>query len=421
MRLLDDAAATRAPGARAPSPAREPGERDRDPHLHLYGALTPAQSLDLTQGHPVDWGWLAGRWREAGLTPPDFATLARRHRAGEPVLAALTIEASGFASFQARYDLVIACSRWASGRHDRWSGDTAAEVTQVCALVAREHGPAEARVLVPGTATDAWVEPALDHLASAAAAHGLHLALSLPRAQPLRHWPLVAAAAARHACITGIDLCGIEDEPSAHAPLAAAIAAWNRQHGRSLALLVHVGEQLRGVQPLSAVRRVWDAVALGADRLGHALAVRLAPSAWPATPVWERTDERRARLAWLQWQAADLGLDAEAIDNQLAALADRDPAAQLAAEPSDPGLLRACQEAVLARIRQAGRTIEICPTSNCVVSGAPLASHGIERLGAAGVAWVVGSDDPGILGTTWAKEVALTSGTAAPTDHTAER
>jgi hypothetical protein len=41
-----------------------------DPHLHLYGALTPGQALELAQGHAVDWGWLAGRWREAGLSPP---------------------------------------------------------------------------------------------------------------------------------------------------------------------------------------------------------------------------------------------------------------------------------------------------------------------------------------------------------------
>jgi len=379
-----------------------------DPHLHLYGALTPGQALDLAEGHAVDWGWLAGRWREAGLQPPDFAALARRHRARETdadqeLAAALSGGPAGFAAFQARYDLVIACSRWATGRHDRWEQATADEVARVCALVAA-RGPAEARVLLPGTASAAWAEAALAHLAQAAAANGLHLAISLPRSAPLRHWPQVAAAAADHPAITGIDLCGIEDEPAAHAPLAAAIAAWNGAHDRRLDLLVHVGEQLGAVQPLTAVRRVWDAVAVGADRLGHALAVRLDPAAWPATPAWERVDERRARLEWLQWQAADLGLDADALDSELTALTGRDDASQLAAEPVDPGLLRACQDAVLARIRQAGRTIEVCPTSNRVISGAPVAAHGINRL--ASLDWVVGSDDPGILGTTLAEEQA---------------
>lgn len=377
-----------------------------DRHLHLYGALTPRQALELAQGHAVDWGWLAGRWHEAGLAPPDFAALARRHAAGEgdadrELAEALAAGPAGFAAFQARYDLVIACSRWANGRHDRWSHETAEEIDRVCALAAA-RGPAEVRVLLPGTASDAWAEAALTHLATATERHGLRLALSLPRSAPLRHWPLVAAAIARHGGITGIDLCGVEDEPSDHATLAAAIAACPRRP----AFLVHVGEQLRAVQPLTAVRRVWDAVALGADRLGHALAVRLDPSAWPSTPAWERVDERRARLAWLQWQADDLGLDADAIDRGLADLATRDPASQLAAEPPDPGLLRACQDAVLARIRQAGRTIEVCPTSNRVVSGAPVSAHGIERLRAAGVSWVVGSDDPGILGTTLADEIA---------------
>lgn len=383
-----------------------------DRHLHLYGALTPGEALDLAEGHAVDWGWLAGRWRSAGLVPPDFAALARRHRAREAdadraLAEALSGGPPGFAAFQARYDLVVACSRWASGRHDRWSRETADEVARVCALVAA-RGPAEARVLIPADAGEAWVEPALAHLAAEAARHGLQLAISLPRAAPLRHWPLVAAAAARHPCITGIDLCGIEDEPASHAPLAAAIAAWNRGRARRLELLVHVGEQLRAVQPLTALRRVWDAVALGADRLGHALAARLDPAAWPPTPAWERVDERRARLAWLQWQAGDLGLDADAIDAALAELSGRDGASQLAAEPTDAGLLRACQDAVLARIRRAGRTVEVCPTSNRVVAGVEVARHGIDRL--AGIAWLVGSDDPGILGTSLAAELRLCGG-----------
>lgn len=380
-----------------------------DPHLHLYGALTPGQALDLAEGHAVDWGWLAGRWRAAGLQPPDFAALARRHRARETdadaeLAAALAGGPPGFAAFQARYDLVVACSRWATGRHDRWEPAVAEEVDRVCALVAA-RGPAEARVLLPGTASEGWAEAALDHLARAAAAHGLRLAISLPRSSPLRHWPQIAAAAARHTCITGIDLCGVEDEPAQHAPLAAAIAAWNATHGRRLALLVHVGEQLFPVQPLTALRRVWDAVALGADRLGHALAARLDPAAWPPVPRWERVDERRARLAWLQWQAGDLGLDADAIDAELAGLTGRDDANQLPAGPVDPGLLRACQESVLARIRQAGRTLEVCPSSNRVVSGAPVATHGLDRL--AGLDWLVGSDDPGILGTDLAAERRL--------------
>ena len=375
-----------------------------DPHLHLYGALTPGQALALAQGHAVDWGWLAGRWREAGLDPPDFAALARR-QADRELAMAMAAGPAGFAAFQARYDLVVACSRWASGRHDRWSRETADEIEHVCGLAAA-RGPAEVRVLLPGTASDAWAEAALDHLAQAAQRHGLHLALSRPRSAPLRHGPLVAAAIRRHACLTGIDLCGIEDEPSNHAALAAALTACPRRP----AFLVHVGEQLRGVQPLTAVRRVWDAVVVGADRLGHALAVRLDPLAWPETPAWERVDERRARLAWLQWQAEDLGLDADAIDAELAGLASRDPASQLAAEAVDPGLLRACQDVVLARIRQAGRTIEVCPTSNRVVSGAPVSAHGLGRLRAAGVSWLVGSDDPGILGTSLAAEIAHAAG-----------
>lgn len=383
-----------------------------DRHVHLFGIPTPGELLDLSEGHAVDWASLAGRWREAGLEPPDFPALARRHRGGDGGAAAELAKAlaggpSGFAAFQARYDLAAACSRWGSGDHRHWDAATAEEVDRVCAIAAR-RGPAEVRALLPGGATPAWAAAALDHLARCCARHGLALAPSLPRADSLRHWPVVAAAAASHACITGIDLSGIEDEPARHAPLAAALAAWNATHApRRLQLLVHAGEQLRAVQPLTALRRVWDAVALGADRLGHALSARLDPEAWPATPAWERTDERRARLAWLQWQAGDLGLDADAIDGELAALDGLPDERMHPAEGADPGLLRACQDAVLARVRRAGRVIEVCPTSNRIVSGAAIAAQGIDRLAAGGVAWVVGSDDPGLLATDFATESAL--------------
>jgi hypothetical protein len=380
----------------------------RDPHLHLYGALTPGQALDLAAGHAVDWGWLAGRWLAAGLAVPDFAAVARRHRAGEAdadreLELALAGGPAGFAAFQARYDVVVACSRWATGRHDRWEAATAGEVEQVCALVAA-GGPAEARVLLPAAATPAWCAAALDQLAVSAARHGLGLAISLPRRNSLRHWPAVVAAAERHAGIGAVDVCGIEDEPAQLAPLAAAVTAYNHSHPRRLALLIHVGEQLRAVQPLTAVRWVGEALALGADRLGHALAIRLDPAAWPDPPAWERSDERLARLGWLLGHAGALGLAAEALTADIAALAGRDPASQHAAEPTDRGLLRACQELVLAQVRDSGRVIEVCPSSNRMISGTPLERHGLERL--VGCRWVVGSDDPGILGTDLAREQA---------------
>jgi hypothetical protein len=173
-----------------------------------------------------------------------------------------------------------------------------------------------------------------------------------------------------------------------------------------LDLLVHVGEQLGGIQPASAVRRVHDALALGAARLGHALAVRLDPADWPASPAWERADERRLQLAWELRHAGRLGLDAAAVASESSALNGLDPDRQIAPRTADPGRLRAMQELVLADIRDAGASVEVCPTSNRVVSGLPVIRHGIRRLAAAGVSWVVGSDDPGVLGTDLAAELA---------------
>lgn len=383
----------------------------RDPHLHLYGALTPAELLTLAAGRAIDWGPAAEAWRSAGAEPPDFAALALAARhggaedAGARLAAALRALPPGTASLTARFALVHACTRWGSAPHRHWDAAIAEEVERACAWVGGRW-PAEARVQIPADAHPRWVEAALAHLAGAAARHGLLLSISLPRAAPLAHWPLVAAAAAAHPVIIGIDLAGIEDEPTRHAPLAAAIAAWNRAHApRRLQLLVHVGEQLDLVPPLTALRRVWDAVAIGADRLGHALAARLDPAWWPPGPRWQRADGRRADLAWLQWQAADLGLDADALDAELAELARLDPAQQVPLPPVDPGLLAACQAAVRERLRATQRTVECCPTSNLAMTGAPLAAHGYERL--EGLAWTIGTDDPGLLGTTLERERQL--------------
>lgn len=375
-----------------------------DPHVHLFGTVAPALALELAAGHAVDWGWLAGRWRDAGLEPPDFAAAASS-RGGDALRAALDQPHAGFAAFQARYDLVAACSRWASGRHDRWDPAIGAELRRVFAGLE----PGEYRVLLPGTASAHWVEAALAELSAACAAGpGRSLAISVARGDPLRHWAAVTTAMARGAPITGIDLCGVEDEPGDHRDLAAAVAAWNAgRPERRLALLLHVGEQLRAVQPASAIRRVHDALRLGADRLGHALAVRIDPADWPATPAWERIDERRRQLAWELANAGRLGLDTAAIQDGLRALDGCDGDRQIEPRPRDDGFLGALQQLVLDDLARAGTMVEVCPTSNRVVSGLAIDRHGLDRLRAAGVRWTVGSDDPGVLGTDLARERAL--------------
>lgn len=380
-----------------------------DRHVHLYGCVGPALALELAAGHAVDWGWLAGRWTEAGLAVPDFPGLCARHRAGDPDAArrlgdALHTGKPGFAAFQARYDLVVACSRWAGDAHQHWSAGIDDELARVWDGL----GPGEYRVLIPASATPAWVAAALDALGRhCRRAPGRTVAISVPRSAQLRHWPQISAARQAGCPITGIDLCGVEDEPAGHAPLAAAVATWNSEHpGLPLDLLVHVGEQLGGIQPASAVRRVHDALALGASRLGHALAVRLDPADWPAAPAWERVDERRLQLAWELRHAGRLGLDPAALASESSSLDGLDPDRQIAPRHADHGRLRAMQDLALEDIRGTGVAVEVCPTSNRVVSGLPVIRHGIGRLAAAGVSWVVGSDDPGVLGTDLAAELA---------------
>ncbi|MCS6969454.1 MAG: hypothetical protein NZ552_00345 [Planctomycetes bacterium] len=386
-----------------------PVECPHDPHVHLYGALQPSELLQLAVGRAIDWGPVAEVWHEARTTPPDFSALvamARRdpETAGRRLAEALARLPAGTASLRARFALVHACTRWGSAAHAHWNSAVADEVEQVWSWVATRW-PVEARIQLPADASERWAACALEHVAACAAKHGMTVIISLPRAAPLKHWPLVAESAHRHPTIVGVDLCGIEDEPARHAPLSAALAAWNHRFApRRLQFAVHVGEQLDCMTPLTAIRRVWDAIAIGADRLGHALAIRLDPAAWPAGPAWQTVAERSADLQWLQWQADILELDGDAIDAELSELRVRDPHSQVGVVPADHGLVSACQETVRARLRATQRLVECCPTSNEQISGAPLARHGLKSL--TGIPWVVGSDDPGLLGVTWPEECA---------------
>jgi hypothetical protein len=347
-----------------------------DPHCHLYGALTPDEALALGADHGVDWGWAVRRWHDAGL-------------AGDPRdAAAWHLPWQGFVAFQARYDVYTACSRWIAGSHRQLAHEQADELRRVVDVVTsrhRLHGVDEIdyRLQLPASASHAFARASLEVILRALERWpGARLVVVLPRTQPLALWPVVEEL--RHPRLIGIDFAGYEGEPTDLAAIAPRVQA----HG--LELCLHVGEQLHQVSPATALRRISEAIALGCDRLGHALAARLDPLAWPAPPAWERRLVVNRNRAWLG----------------LAPLPGDPDGDEPVTDACDP----AVQERVLAELADSTAVVEVCPTSNACISGAPVAAHGLARLTRAGVRWQVATDDPGLLATDLPREMVLARG-----------
>ena len=156
------------------------------------------------------------------------------------------------------------------------------------------------------------------------------------------------------------------------------------------------------------MRWVHEAAALGAHRLGHAIALGVDPEVYGAHERTESVDERLDQIGYDLEHAEGLRARGVRVDeNSLAREREslralpRDGRVTHAYDASRLADVRARQEFALARVRAAGAVVEVCPTSNLRIGGVadPL-HHPVHRFIEAGVSFVVASDDPGIFDTT---------------------
>ncbi len=159
--------------------------------------------------------------------------------------------------------------------------------------------------------------------------------------------------------IVAIDFCGTEPVgfPEDMRAFFAQVKADNhRDPATALKLLYHVGEQFDGNTLEAACISVWDAHRAGADRLGHALALGVDPSA-------HVTDTQQAREIYH------------------------------------------LQEKLLAQLAETEAVIEACPTSNLQTLGlTDLRDLPLKRFIQHGINVVIATDNPGLLSTNIAVE-----------------
>jgi hypothetical protein len=404
-------------------------------HLHLYGCLTAADVWDLGkdrwQAQPERLAWYADEYFKQYGRAPDPAAYWRDAQGAERLAADfLFTEPAPFAKFQARFNLLIALF------------PIVPDDTTVLRRVLTRHRAEgrrymEYRTLVPPAFDPGQIGRLLETAATAVreieresgSAFTPRLALSLSRVnqtflkqyQVLRDF--LAARPDLAPAIPAIDLCGVEE---GHAPAEKrAIAGILRRDNaaapeRALALLYHVGESYTDKPVVSAARWVHEAHALGAHRLGHAIALgvdpqRYAPVSGETRLIAEASGERRAHLVWLSANAgwlADAGyrVDHAAVRAELEKIAtapDRAPHPYAYDERAIDDTRR-FQDALLADLARQGAVVESCPTSNRLIGEiTDLTHHPLPRFVEAGLPVTLASDDPGIFACDLASEAAL--------------
>ena len=414
-----------------------PRKRLADLHLHLYGSIHCDDYLDHVIDRPVDWTAYKAAFRDAyGEVPPIQEVLeccrlgeADARKRFEELFVFGDRDSGNFARFQAKYNLLIAGSKWAA-----FSGadsDFSSLVNEVCVfmrqIVDRQRrqniGYAEQRMtlspsLSPGQARTLLEAMLRTYAACETPDFQPRLAVSLSRADPWPAWEATrqAASGPDGRLITAIDFCYLEEgfPPKLQRQLFEAVKEFNRQNPeRALAILYHVGESFTDKSLESAVRWVHEAAEMGANRLGHAIALGVDPDKYgPHTrkeSVGERIDQLNYDLRHMSGlRQAGVNLHETEITRELEQLRSRNQGEILPVEYDESRLneIRARQTYAIRCIKAIGAVVEVCPTSNLRIGGITRPEHhSLVKFAAEDVPFVIGSDDPGIFGTTLTREI----------------
>lgn len=404
-------------------------------HLHLYGCIRPKDLLDdLSRKDRVDWDSYEKDFQTAYGYLPATRWLVERYRAGDREVLAeferLCVfgeqDAGNFDRFSGKAYLAYAGSLLGSDNASR--AEIEAEVLHFAGAVREDHlrqgvRYAEYRQRIGTGAFESIHDRFAYEVLLATYDTGTtglteRLAISLSRTDPWSGWQHVQelALGPHGAALTGVDFCGVEEghPPKEMATFFSAVHDFNAVHpNRALAILYHVGESFRDKSLESAVRWVQQAAELGADRLGHAIALGVDPDIFGPHTREETVAERRDQVAYDIEHCS--GLPAAGVPINLASL--REELVIRQAEPDDAVLtvhydqarlddVRRRQDYAMRRVRTTGAVIEVCPASNRRIGGIENpAQHPVHRFLAVGLPIVVSSDNPGTFGATLDEEL----------------
>ena len=259
-----------------------------------------------------------------------------------------------------------------------------------------------------------------------AAAIGLtaRLIVPLPRTNPLPDFEmllhLLAHTPELRETIVGIDFASEEEghPPQEKRPFFSRLRQYNQAHPeRALDAVYHVGETFYDKSLESAARWCHEAAELGAQRLGHCIALGLDPEiavtrrphAHETEPVSERLDQIAYDLRWQrELMAYGIAVNAAQLREEQTALRklNGDEGVERPYSPPRFHDIRRRQQFVLDQFTRLGTVIECCPTSNLRIGGVPdAAHHPIHRFLDSRVNLAICTDDPGVFDITLASEI----------------
>ncbi|TGN11077.1 adenosine deaminase [Leptospira ilyithenensis] len=223
--------------------------------------------------------------------------------------------------------------------------------------------------------------------------------------------------------LVGIDFCHIEEgfPPKDKKVFFENLLKDNKaENSTALSILYHVGESFRDKTPFSASRWVLESAKNGAHRLGHALAVGVAPDMFLSE---ERTESLSERLDQLELELENYDSIGEfgpyfskkEIDKERKTLLNADPShtVRMLMDSEKIQFLNTFQNYCLANIAKTNAIIESCPSSNHYIGMLEnLSDHPIPRFYDHKIKLTIGSDDPGLFHTNLREEydLALESG-----------
>ncbi len=409
-------------------------------HLHMYGTIRAEDYLERLGARDVDWRFYVTLFERAYGERPPVRDILERHRAGDPEASGAfrrlfvfgDADAGNFERFQAKFNLLINGSEMMNALTGRHADPVPALADEIDFFIERMLADqrrqgiayAEQRMMFGPPFTAELVRrlslSILERYAQASrAGFQARLAFSLPRRDPWPDFELVRelALGPYGESVTGVDFCYVEEgfPPKDKREFFAAVHDFNDRHPeRALAILYHVGESFSDKSLESAVRWVHEAAALGAHRLGHAIALGVDPGVYGAHERSESVDERLDQIGYdLEHgeglRARRVRVDEHELARERESLRKRSADERVTHVYDSARLadVRARQEFAISRVRAAGAVVEVCPTSNLRIGGiADPRHHPVHRFIASGVPFVVASDDPGIFDTNVRDELA---------------
>ncbi|PKA12256.1 adenosine deaminase [Leptospira meyeri] len=215
--------------------------------------------------------------------------------------------------------------------------------------------------------------------------------------------------------LVGIDFCHIEE---GHPPkdkkafFQSVIKDNQAEPNTALSILYHVGESFRDKTPFSAARWVLESALNGAHRLGHALALGIDSDYFLGDERTELVSEAKDQIeceleSYDEISSFGSFYPKEELELKRKELKTKPDSELLKIQfdAKQSQYLHTFQSYVMSKIAQTEAVIECCPSSNLYIGMLEShIDHPITRFLQNDIKLTIGSDDPGLFGTTMPEE-----------------